>query len=117
MWHGPRRTSQLLLAKADVEFAHFSPYLLHVHLFGASFSATWGLSNHPCCRERRHFSSYWACCPHPLPVDSGKYIVTRIKTVPFLWVSLFHFLGYGFRSYFHPQPGDRHRRHFYSIKG
>ena len=34
--HRPRMTGQLLLPKADVELAHFSDYLLSVHLLGAS---------------------------------------------------------------------------------
>ncbi len=70
--HRPCMTGQLLFPKTDVELAHFSHYLLGVHLLGASFSATWGLSNHHCCRERRHFSSHWVCSSYPLPVDSGE---------------------------------------------
>src|SRR5262245_22545241 len=38
--HRSRMTSQVLLPKADVEFAHLSDYLLGVHLLGASSRPT-----------------------------------------------------------------------------
>ena len=38
--HRPRVTGQLLLAKADIELAHFSDYLRFVHLVGASSRQT-----------------------------------------------------------------------------
>ena len=53
-----RMAREVFLAKADVELAHFSDYLLLVHLLSASCAMKWSVSNHHFCCERRHFASY-----------------------------------------------------------
>src|SRR5215510_8355856 len=67
---------ELVLTKTEVELAHFSDYLLRVHLLGASFTPKWGIRNHHFCREWRHLASYSNYNLSPLPVDLGYILPT-----------------------------------------
>ena len=78
--HYPGMAGQLLLTKADVEFADLSDYAVSVHLLGASFRQDGALSHPRFCQERRHFSISEEFPPPLLPVDSGKDLY--VSTMP-----------------------------------
>ena len=75
--HRSRVTGQLFGPKADVEFPHLSDYLGSVHLLGASFSATWGLSN-------------------PIfAANGGTFLATRARAlIRYPWIQVTNFLRF-----------------------